>query len=299
MTAGEGPRREPRQRILDPVRGDERAAADEADAKITAAQGDRQREHDAAEQEATRGAEKGRLEAEERARVRVHHAEKKRRIEDLRTAGDVVDARDDDARAQQRARMLDDAAEAVRSEAENDRGRGAVNLSSLPRTVLRVQYAVVRLPLAVIDRRVVQRWGAQAPVRLAYEWALGGLDGVVGALLGDHDLIDRSHRNRRHADMLTRAAVLGDRAKRIRVDAAEQLPDRLDEAARHTAAVRDATDAAVTEAENTAVEETMRVGDRVGAQLARRKDRADRTADARIRAADADLDAIHRESDRT
>ena len=298
MTAGEGTRPEPRQHVLDPVRGDDRAAADEADAKITAAQSDRRREHDAAEQEATRGAEKGRLAAEERARARVHDAEKKRRVEDLRTAGDVVDARDADARAQQRARMLDDAADTVRSEVENDRGRRAVNLSSL-RTVLRVQYAVVRLPLAVIDRRVVQRWGAQAPVRRAYERALGGLDGVVGALLGDHDLIARGHRIRRHADMLTRAAVLGDRAKRIRADAAEQLPDRLDEAARHTAAVRHATDAAVTEAENTAVEETMRAGDRAGAQLARRKDRADRTADARIRAATADLDAIHRESDRT
>lgn len=171
-------------------------------------------------------------------------------------------------------------------------------LFSLPRKVLRLQYIVARLPLGMIERQMAQRWDDEAPVRLAYERMLGVVDGAAGALLGDRELMDRGHREMQQADMLARAAALDTKAKRTRAEAAEHLSQSLDEAHRHKEAVREATNAAVMDAEDTEIEEKVRAGDRASEQLSRRKDWADRIADARIQAAEAEREAIPPEIDR-
>lgn len=58
--------------------------------------------------------------------------------------------------------------------------------TAIPRSIARVQYAAVRLPLTVVDERVVARqWGESAPVRLWFELSLGYLDRLAGWLLAD------------------------------------------------------------------------------------------------------------------
>lgn len=99
-----------------------RVVEEETDVKIAVAQIERQREYDAAESEAVREAEKGRLAAEARARERVQEAVERRRVDDLRTAGDIADAWNDYERAGQKAEALEHAADAARREVRNERG---------------------------------------------------------------------------------------------------------------------------------------------------------------------------------
>lgn len=60
------------------------------------------------------------------------------------------------------------------------------------RNLARLQYAAARLPLTVLDERVVARyWGQHAPVRVGFERWLGSLDVLAGRLLVDEEISRR------------------------------------------------------------------------------------------------------------
>ncbi|HEY5857937.1 MAG TPA: hypothetical protein VIW24_28885 [Aldersonia sp.] len=288
MTVSDGTEPTSKRDIPDQVAGE-----NDIDAEITVAQSDRRNEHDAAEAEARSEVEQGRLAAEARARERVGAARRRRRVEDVRTASVVVQARDDYARAMRKARAFERIVAGVRREIGNEVGSGVGSLSGLPRKLLRLQYNLAVLPLGLLDRQVVQRFHDRTPMPPAYRRLIGAVDAVAGALLGEGGVMDRGHRTHRQTGILTRAAALGDRATRVRADAAEQLCESLDEADRYTQAVRDAADAAVLVAENTAIEEKVRTDALAGDRMRRRKDRADRIADDRIRVVRGQPQAIH------
>lgn len=63
---------------------------------------------------------------------------------------------------------------------------------AISRSIAKLQYAVVRLPLTVVDERVVaSQWGEDAPVRLGFELSLGWLDRFAGWLLADEQISRR------------------------------------------------------------------------------------------------------------
>lgn len=63
-----------------------------------------------------------------------------------------------------------------------------MNLIEVPRTVLRLQYQIIRIPLQLLEDRVVSRLETEAPARLLYERSLGALDAAIGNALGDRRL---------------------------------------------------------------------------------------------------------------
>jgi len=64
--------------------------------------------------------------------------------------------------------------------------------TAVPRSIAKVQYAAVRLPLTVLEERVVARHrGEGAFVRLGFELFLGSLDRFAGWLLADEQISRR------------------------------------------------------------------------------------------------------------
>ena len=60
------------------------------------------------------------------------------------------------------------------------------------RDIARLEYSAVRLPLTLLEKRVVARyWDEEAILRLGFEKFLGSLDGLAGRLLADNDLSRR------------------------------------------------------------------------------------------------------------
>ena len=63
---------------------------------------------------------------------------------------------------------------------------------AVSRSIAKLQYAAVRLPLTVVEERVVaSQWGEGAPVRLGFELSLGWLDRFAGWLLDDEQISRR------------------------------------------------------------------------------------------------------------
>ncbi|MBC2642011.1 MULTISPECIES: hypothetical protein [unclassified Rhodococcus (in: high G+C Gram-positive bacteria)] len=58
-------------------------------------------------------------------------------------------------------------------------------VTTLPLAVLRIQYTIVRIPLALIDDQLLSRLTPEGPARRLYQRSLDVLDGVVGAVLGE------------------------------------------------------------------------------------------------------------------
>lgn len=62
----------------------------------------------------------------------------------------------------------------------------------VPRRIAKLQYAAVRLPLALLDEGVVARyWDRDAAVRAGFERWLGALDLLAGRLLADDEIARR------------------------------------------------------------------------------------------------------------
>jgi DNA-binding helix-hairpin-helix protein with protein kinase domain len=83
-----------------------------------------------------------------------------------------------------------------------------MNFTTVPFAILRFQYQLVRLPLRLIEDRVIVRMNEEAPARLFYERSLGVLDATVGHVLGDAKLEKRGSVLADRSDMLSRAARL-------------------------------------------------------------------------------------------
>src|SRR5690349_13274200 len=123
-----------------------------------------------------------------------------------------------------------------------------MNIIEIPRTVLRAQYRIARLPLDLFEQRVMSRMDTEAPARLLFERSLGALDAAAGNILGD----PRLRRNgvalaQRSADR-GRAAQLDAQAAAQQEQADAQLRAVRQEAAVDRSAARAEKDGAVEEA---------------------------------------------------
>src|SRR6476659_2675073 len=85
---------------------------------------------------------------------------------------------------------------------------------TLTRTLVTTEYAMLRLPLTVLENRVVGRYLEEDNrLRLGFEKTLGTLDTTVGRLGGDADLPRRGARLSHRAQMLDKAVALERKAE--------------------------------------------------------------------------------------
>src|SRR6476619_4047744 len=89
-----------------------------------------------------------------------------------------------------------------------------MKITDVPFAVLRFQYQLARVPLQLIEDRVVARMDAESPARLMYERSMGRLDLAVGGALGANDVQRRGAALVERSDELARAARLEEAADR-------------------------------------------------------------------------------------
>jgi hypothetical protein len=114
-----------------------------------------------------------------------------------------------------------------------------MNVIKMPLSILRFQYQLVRIPLQVIEDRVISRMNGEAPGRLIFERSLGVLDATVGNALGDPRLRRRGTALVERSDTLAKAATLDAKAaseqQRAEIDlqaTREGAAEQMDEARR-------------------------------------------------------------------
>ncbi len=88
-----------------------------------------------------------------------------------------------------------------------------MNLATLPKSVLRLQYKIARFPLGLIEQQL-RFLPTDAPPRLMYERGLGMLDGIVGSVLDDQEIATRGALATERADAVKRAEKLDAQAAR-------------------------------------------------------------------------------------
>jgi hypothetical protein len=162
-----------------------------------------------------------------------------------------------------------------------------MRITDAPLAVLRFQYRIVRLPLQIIEERVVARMGSEAPTRLFYERSLGLLDAAVGNALGDSRLAKRGGALSERSDTLRRAAQLDAAADQARQQSSADLKAKSDKAIEEQQDARAAKEREVEEARSSA-EERKRAAEEAAAQrTAAAKKQADDVAAQRRNAAEA------------
>ncbi|MDV2475377.1 IF2 family translation initiation factor [Rhodococcus zopfii] len=82
-----------------------------------------------------------------------------------------------------------------------------MNLTTLPKIVLRLQYKIARFPLGLVEQQL-RFLPTDAPPRLMYERGLGMLDGIVGSVLDDQEIATRGALATERADAVKRAEKL-------------------------------------------------------------------------------------------
>lgn len=114
-----------------------------------------------------------------------------------------------------------------------------MNVMTLPRTVIGLEYKAVRYPAQLLETKVVAaRLAVDHPVRLGYERFLGTLDTAAGKLLADEALSDRGRALTRRADVLGKAISLEAKAAERKTEADAEFRAKDERAAREKAAVQ-------------------------------------------------------------
>ena len=170
-----------------------------------------------------------------------------------------------------------------------------MRITRVPFAVLRFQYQLVRVPLQLIEERVVARMGTEAPARLFYERSLGVLDATVGSALGDARLKRRGAALADRSDALSRAAQLEATAAQKQKHADAELKATRDDAIEDQKEARAAKEHAIVEARTAAEERKRAAAEAAEKRTAAAKQQADDVAARRKKAAE---EAKRQEQDR-
>ena len=175
-----------------------------------------------------------------------------------------------------------------------------MSIVTIPRTILRFQYQFIRVPLQLIEERVVARMDAEAPARLAYERSLGVLDATIGNVLGDARLKRRGASLAKRSDELARAARLeaaaNEEMRQADADLQASREDVVDEVQDARAEREQAVDEAkvsaarrkqaATEAAQKRAGDTKKEADDIAARLKKQAEAAKRADEQRIESAE-------------
>ena len=168
-----------------------------------------------------------------------------------------------------------------------------MSFADLSRTVLRVQYQIVRIPLALLDEQLLARLDSEARLRLLFQRALGLLDAAAGIVLDSPRLAQRGVANIERTDKLMRAADLDAEATVTIAQANSKLRDARGAAAQTTEDAHAETAHAARQAQDRA-DERKRAARETADQLAdAAKKQADESAAIRKGAADAARQVRH------
>jgi hypothetical protein len=167
-----------------------------------------------------------------------------------------------------------------------------VNMTAVPRTVLHLQYQAVRLPVGVLDTRVLGSYlPADAPLRLAVQRVLGSLDTTAGRLLADQTLQRRGTALRERAAALTSAAQLERDAQHRRGQAEEQLTAAAGDASGRRAQARREHRDDVEQAIGDEQAAKRRVAEQAHTRAEAQEEQAQKAAAERLRGVDAQRSA--------
>jgi hypothetical protein len=162
-----------------------------------------------------------------------------------------------------------------------------MNVTDLPRAVLRLEYQLVRLPLTLVEQRLLARMPDDQPLRLVLERSLGVLDATVGGALGDSDLRRRGVALAERSSVRGRAATLRASASAEREQAEATLKTKLDQAAEDQSDALAAERAAVDNARATEERRERAAEENARKRSAAAKRQADETAARRTESVEA------------
>lgn len=157
-----------------------------------------------------------------------------------------------------------------------------MNALSIPMSILRLQYKIVRIPLQLFETNVVQRRDTEDPARLAYERTVGTLDKVIGGALGATDIERRGSKLVERTDDLARASRLDELADETEAQADQKLKSAREAAHKERAAAAEAADDAAREARREAEERKQQAAQDAEERAAAEKQRADELAASRV-----------------
>lgn len=156
------------------------------------------------------------------------------------------------------------------------------------RKVITAEYAMLRLPLTVLESQVVGRYLEEdSPLRLGFEKTLGTLDTTVGRLVGDADLTRRGAKLSHRADMLQKAVVLEDKAEARKKEADQTLKQAKADAERKRTAAQERAQADVKAARQEQQAQKQAAVERAEAEAKARAEQVERETEAKLQAADA------------
>ncbi|MGI8535934.1 MAG: hypothetical protein ACR2K2_05435 [Mycobacteriales bacterium] len=166
-----------------------------------------------------------------------------------------------------------------------------MNVLTIPRTAVALEYKALRYPAQLLETRVVAALlPEESSVRLAFERLLGTLDSTAGSLLADQGLKDRGRVLTRRADVVEKAASLEAKAQQRTEQADAQLRAETEQAQAKKAQAEQVRKRKAEQLEagkraaKAAVEQTAQarkkadkeaIGSAVGVTLAAERDRAD------------------------
>jgi hypothetical protein len=156
------------------------------------------------------------------------------------------------------------------------------------RKVMTAEYTMLRLPLSVLESRVVERYlDEDSKLRLGFEKTLGTLDTTVGRILGDPDLTRRGAKLSHRADMLQKAVVLEEKADARKQEADKTLKQAKADAERKRTAAQARAQAEVKAIRDEQQAEKSAAVERAQADVEARANQDERDTTARLEAAEA------------
>jgi hypothetical protein len=161
-----------------------------------------------------------------------------------------------------------------------------MKITDVPFAVLRFQYQIARLPLQLIEERVVARLDDEAPARLMYERSLGMLDLAVGNALSAPEVEQRGAALIERSEALRRAAQLDATADTVREQADVELKTTREQAKREQQKAEQDREREIKEARQTASEKKQNAVQNAQKRAADAKEQADQVAAQRVKAAE-------------
>ena len=99
-----------------------------------------------------------------------------------------------------------------------------MGLTTVPLSLVKLEYAAVRLPFILLEEHVVARCcDAEAPLRVGFERFLGSVDGFAGRLLADNDIFRQGQARLRRTEFLAMAGQLEAKAQARPAQAVDKL----------------------------------------------------------------------------
>ncbi|MCU1594566.1 MAG: hypothetical protein JWO12_1958 [Frankiales bacterium] len=114
-----------------------------------------------------------------------------------------------------------------------------MNVMTLPRTIIGLEYKAVRYPAQLLETKVVAtRFAEESRLRLGYERFLGTLDTTAGKLLADEALSDRGRVLTRRVEVLGKAISLEAKAAERKAEADAELRAKNEQAEQEKARIQ-------------------------------------------------------------